>query len=388
MAKKRTGLSQTLFDGIDPYGQTAAQTESESRLIYLPLTAVRPDPKQPRRLLPGNLQATLVEQGVYDPVTVMRSWLAQAAPGDTRLLELRKLAESIAQHGLINPITIRALEAPLPDGSQYLIVTGERRYWAHVLLAAENRRLQVGEQADPNQIQALLAQSGISIRAHQLIENINREDINALEKAQGLLALRQELSGVNPGSPPFPAGEDAPKELIPWTEVSSALGISARYRIYLTAVLDLCAEAQAIIAAHDLAEKTIRPIAQKLKERPDLQVEALQQMVAWQRDNESEDGVDHAVNNKAVSVLVNQLLARENPKGRAARLHTAPHIHTFQQTIKRTLRFLTTVPPEDLLLVARDLALDQTYQETAEELEALETQLAALRQQVEKYRQE
>jgi hypothetical protein len=390
VAKKRTSLSQTLFSGIDPYGQAQAESgEAENRLRYLPLTTVRPDPNQPRRLLPGNLQAQLTAPGSYDPLTTMADWLAQATLNDSRLQELRQLADSIARHGLINPITVRQIPSPsapppdkaagpAADAAYYFIITGERRYWAHVLLALESRQIQVGDQNNPNQIQALLAPEGISIRAHQLIENINREDINAVEKAYGLVALRRELSEVNPGSP-------AAKQ-VPWTEVSDTLGISKRYRIYLTAVLDLCDEAQAIIMAHDLAEKTVRPIVQKLKDRPELQVEALQQLVAWQRENEMEEGSDRAISNKAVGDLVNRLLARENRSERKPRVQVAPHTQKFQNNLRRTLRFLDKLEADDLVLVARDLALDQTYRETVTELQTLHAHLEQVLRRVEDYR--
>lgn len=394
MAKKRTGLSQTLFSGIDPYSkEQERQAERAERLVYLPLAAIRPDPDQPRRLLPGNLQAKLEEQREYDPLAVMHSWLTEATSGDARLKDLRKLADSIARHGLINPITVRPLATPRPDGTQYLIVTGERRYWAHGLLAVEGRHLQVGERRDPGQIQSLLAPEGISVRAHQLVENINREDINALEKAYGLVALRYELSEVNPGSPSSPIdtgvnrGSPSPN-LVPWTEVSDVMGISKRYRIYITSVLDLCDEAQAIIAAHNLAEKTVRPIVQKLKEHPGLQVEALQQLVTWQRENEAEEGVDRAINNKAVGDLVTRLLARENKSARRPRIQVAPHTHKFQSNVRRTLQFLNKLKTDDLVLVARDLALDQTYQETVQELQDLQAHLEQVLRQVEDYRSE
>jgi len=393
VAKKRTGLSQTLFDGIDPYGKgvgepasAGEQSDQTGRLLSLPLGIVRPDPEQPRRLLPANLQSALAEQGKYDPVIIMKSWLAQAPKGDAKLGDLRKLADSISRHGLINPISVRPLDPPLSDGTQYLIITGERRYWAHVLLAAEGRQIQIGEQADPGQVQALLAPDGISIRAHQLIENIVREDINAVEKAHGMVALRYELSGVNPGSPPSPAKELSTSELISWTEVSNALDISKRYRIYVTSVLDLSDDAQAIVTEYNLAEKTIRPIVQKLKKYPTLQVEALQQLVGWQRENDSEEGVDRAVNNKSVTALVNRLLVRENRPMSQPRIQTAPNTQIFSSNVSRTIRFLKELKQEDLVLVARDLALDQTYKGTVEELQDLQTKIDQILQQVDTYR--
>ena len=378
MAKKRTGLSQTLFSGIDPYNQAEATSET-SRLRYLPLTAVQPDPGQPRRLLPGNLQAHLDDGGHYDPLAIMHSWLTQAPATDGRLHELRTLADSIARHGLINPITVRPL-ADSQDDPRYLIVTGERRYWAYVLLASEGRQLEIDQQPDPNQIQVLIAPEGISIRAHQLIENINREDINAIEKAQGLAALRYEMSEVNPGSPPT--------KLVAWTKVSETLGISNRYRIYLTAVLDLCPEAQAIITAHNLAEKTVRPITQKLKEQPMLQVEALQQIVAWQQENETQEGADRAISNKAVGELVRRLLARANRPERRPQVAVAPQTEAFHHTVRRTLRYINQLQTDELVLVARDLALDQTYHQTVADLQTLHTQLEQVLRQVEAYRAE
>lgn len=372
MAKKRTGLSNTLFSGIDPYGQdTADAAPDESRLLALPLTDVRPDPGQPRRLLPGHIQAMLEEQGDHRPQAAMAAWLQQATSGDARLRELRKLADSIAAHGLINPITVR----PAPAGDGYWIITGERRYWAHVLLAHEGRRLAVGDQPDPGRIQCLLAPEGITIRAHQLIENISREDINALEKAEGLLALRYELSGVNPGSP------DA--NLVPWNQVGDVLGISKRYRIYLTSVLDLAPEAQAIVAAHNLAEKTIRPIVQKLKKHPELQLEALQQLVAWQQEDDG--SADSAVSNKSVQVLVSRLLARRQGRRPRPTLKEAPKTYGLQRNVRRTLRFLNDLEQGDRVLVARDLARDEVFAETLTEMQTLHEQLTDLLRQVDDY---
>jgi hypothetical protein len=405
VAKKRTSLSQTLFSGIDPFGQDVAG-DNGGRLLLLPVTAVQPDPDQPRRLLPADLVTHLQQARPYDPLAVMRLWLAREADGDQRLTDLRQLADSIAQHGLINPITVRPAPAATDGGAQYWIITGERRYWSHLLLAAEGRRIAVGE-SDPQQIQALLAAEGISIRAHQLIENINREDINALEKAQGLVALRYELSELAPAndsSPAAPANDSSPaadvndsspaadvtdrsRQLVPWTQVSEALGISPRYRIYLTGVLELAPEARAIVAAHNLAEMTIRPIVQKLKERPDLQIEALQQLVAWQQANEAEEGPNRPIT-KLAQDLVNRLLARERRGGGVASARPAAHTRKLRQSFRRALHLFHDLPDEELVLVARDLAFDKQFKPALAELQALRRQLDALWQQVEAYQAE
>jgi len=151
-------------------------------------------------------------------------------------------------------------------------------------------------------------------------------------------------------------------------------------------VLDLSDDAQAIVTEYNLAEKTIRPIVQKLKKYPTLQVEALQQLVGWQRENDSEEGVDRAVNNKSVTALVNRLLVRENRPMSQPRIQTAPNTQIFSSNVSRTTRFLKKLKQEDLVLVARDLALDQTYKGTVEELQDLQTKIDQILQQVDTYR--
>ena len=84
MAKKKTSLSQTLFGQIDPYG-TVSEELLEPRLTgpqaTLPLEAIRPDPNQPRQLLPLALSQALAA-GQLAPVEALRSWLGQADETD------------------------------------------------------------------------------------------------------------------------------------------------------------------------------------------------------------------------------------------------------------------------------------------------------------------
>lgn len=395
MAKKKTALTQTLFRDIDPYGQDKKAEAEGTGFLLLPLEAIHPDPHQPRRLLPGAL-AQQVKAATLTPQAALQEWIASAKAGDLRLRDLRNLANSIALHGLINPITVRQAavnERPLPT-VRYFIVTGERRFWAHLLLSLENRVIQVGDQTQPSsRIRATEAPTGIKIRAHQLVENIMREDINAVEKAQGLWALRYELSEVNYRSPNYiskpEVNDSSPaKTLVTWDEVSRALNFSKRYRIYLTNVLNLCEEAQALVMTHDLAEMTIRPIVQKLKDRPDLQVQALQQLITWQQEYGEEGGDTRAIT-KSVKELVDRLLKQGLKVKRAAR-STAVEQHTRQlhRHIRGPVRLLTQLKAKDRAMVARDLALDATNKETLAALEQLHQQLDELLAQVDAYRQD
>ena len=53
MAKKKTtGISDLLFDEVNPYGAIIGDVVSRP-VERFPLESIRPDPGQPRRLLPG-----------------------------------------------------------------------------------------------------------------------------------------------------------------------------------------------------------------------------------------------------------------------------------------------------------------------------------------------
>ncbi|MCQ3975094.1 MAG: hypothetical protein DPW09_16765 [Anaerolineae bacterium] len=404
MAKKKTSLSQTLFGQIDPYGIAAEETASpipEGPQRTLPLEEIRPDPSQPRQLLPSGLSEALAA-GQLTPTEALRAWLKQAEVSENiaaqrSIRELRRLAASIAQHGLINPITVRQarVEETLPPGVTYVIVTGERRYWSHVLLSLESRTIQEGvEVVEPGQIKAFVVQAGISVRAHQLIENLMREDINAVEKARGLWALRYELSGVNHssplneniestqvnhGSPPGPA-------LVPWGQVEEALDISKRYRIFVTGVLELGTEAQNLVAEHGLSERMIRPITQKLKGRPDLQIKALQQLIRW-REAQEEDGEASQPLVASTEALVAELLHQAGAQDKTGSTpmrksppaaHRSPGAEQFRSKVQSALRFLTKLEEPDLIDLTQNLATTTHYAEVVEDLRDLRERIDAI----------
>ncbi len=90
---------------------------------------------------------------------------------------LSDLAESIAQHGLIQPIVVR----PTIDG-RYTIIAGERR-WRACRIAGLNDV--------PVMIKATDDQTLMELA---LIENLQREDLNAVEEALGFKALIDDFS--------------------------------------------------------------------------------------------------------------------------------------------------------------------------------------------------
>ena len=90
---------------------------------------------------------------------------------DFDLAALEQLAASIREHGVIQPLVLR----PMPNGT-YQIVAGERRYRA-------------SRMAGLLEVQELTDQEAMELA---LIENLQREDLNPLEEAQGYQALLDE----------------------------------------------------------------------------------------------------------------------------------------------------------------------------------------------------
>lgn len=85
---------------------------------------------------------------------------------------LAELSDSIREHGVIQPLLVR----PMADGS-YRLVAGERRYRAARMAGLTEVPVTVREMSDEEE----------SIFA--LIENLQREDLNAIEEAEGLKRL-------------------------------------------------------------------------------------------------------------------------------------------------------------------------------------------------------
>jgi len=93
---------------------------------------------------------------------------------------LYELAESIKAQGIMQPILVRRLSEGV-DSGKYEIIAGERRFRASKLAGLDKVPVLVREV--PNEAAAAMA----------LIENIQREDLNPLEEAQGLQRLIREF---------------------------------------------------------------------------------------------------------------------------------------------------------------------------------------------------
>ena len=87
---------------------------------------------------------------------------------------LEELADSIRQLGLIQPITVKR------EGEKYIIISGERRWRASAKAGLENIPAYIREVDDT------------TLHAMALVENIQREDLNAIEISLGMQRLVEE----------------------------------------------------------------------------------------------------------------------------------------------------------------------------------------------------
>ncbi|MDO9484158.1 MAG: ParB/RepB/Spo0J family partition protein [Hydrogenophaga sp.] len=109
------------------------------------------------------MKVTQLAPGKYQPRTQMDSE------------SLQELADSIRAQGLMQPILVREV------AGGYEIIAGERRWRAAQLAGLAEIPVLVREVADD------------AVAAMALIENIQREDLNPLEEAQGLQRLVKEF---------------------------------------------------------------------------------------------------------------------------------------------------------------------------------------------------
>ena len=136
LIKKRAGADE-------PPAESAAEQASGQEVRRVPLNMVVPSPLQPRSRIPDE--------------------------------QLDELLESIRQHGIIQPLIVRKI------GDKLELIAGERRWRASAKLKLESVPVIVREASDREVLEMAL------------IENLQREDLNAIEEAAGYVRLAREF---------------------------------------------------------------------------------------------------------------------------------------------------------------------------------------------------
>ena len=124
------------------------------------------------------LDALLIENSVSEELSTSTLPINEIIPNKEQPRKtfdeaaLNELADSIAQHGVLQPLLVR----PLTTGG-YQLVAGERRWRASRIAGLKEVPVIVKELTDTEAMQLAI------------IENLQREDLNPIEEAEGLQAL-------------------------------------------------------------------------------------------------------------------------------------------------------------------------------------------------------
>ncbi|MBR0799927.1 ParB/RepB/Spo0J family partition protein [Bradyrhizobium jicamae] len=183
----RSRLGRGLASLIGDVGGEAAHVERPRTQRKVPIEFLKANPRNPRRTF------------------------ADA--------ELGELAESIKQRGVIQPIVVRAIKG-VQD--RYEIIAGERRWRASQLAGLHEVPIVPVEVGDSDALEIMI------------IENVQREDLNAMEEAQGYHALADE----------FKRSQE---------DIARIVGKSRSHVANMMRLTRLPAEVQALIARGDLS---------------------------------------------------------------------------------------------------------------------------------------
>lgn len=180
--------TENIDSSFDP---TADEDAKDSKLRDIKVADIEPDPDQPRR--------------------------------DFKPEQLNALAKSIKEHGVVQPIVVTK------DGDKYRIVAGERRWRASKIAGLEKI---------PAIVRTLDAQNRLEL---SLIENVQREDLNAIETATAYAKLKNQFNMSS-------------------EEVARRVGKSETAVINTMRLLSLPEDAKHAMVENGLSEGQMRPL--------------------------------------------------------------------------------------------------------------------------------
>lgn len=157
---------------------------------------------------------------------------------------LNDLALSIRQYGVLQPLVVSRIEVPQPDGGmvvEYELIAGERRLRASRLAGLEQVPVVV-RVGDDSMTKLELA----------IIENLQREDLNAVERARAFLRLSDEFKFTH-------------------TQIGAKMGKSREYVSNTLRLLQLPEEVLNALSEGKISEGHTRPLMM-LSSRPEEQL--------------------------------------------------------------------------------------------------------------------
>ena len=175
----------------DDFDVTAKEDKKASNLTEVPITEIVRDEDQPRK--------------------------------EFALEALEALANSIKEHGVLQPLVV------VKEGDKYKIVAGERRFRASKMAGLEKV---------PVIIRTLEAQERLEI---SIIENAQREDLNAIEMATAYAKLKSQFN-------------------LSEAEIAERVGKSKSAVVNTMRLLNLADDVKKAMVEHKLSEGVMRPL--------------------------------------------------------------------------------------------------------------------------------
>lgn len=191
--------------------------------------------------------------------------------------KIQELADSVQERGLQSPIRVRPT-----DKDNYTVLTGERRFRAHQILKETHiKAIVVTDQQQEDEI-----------IADQLVENIQRENLNHIEMAKGFFQLKN--MGKNQ--------REISKSLgIKESKISKYLAIIKKIPSEYLITLEECCQKESIAfdTLHKIAQskpkQKMKSLIEKLLEEINLKIEELDDIPEEKRNTTKKDGIEYDV---------------------------------------------------------------------------------------------
>ncbi len=257
---------------------------------------------------------------------------------------LRDLSESIRQYGILQPLVVSRIEIVTADGG--LMTTYE--------LIAGERRLRASKLAGLSQVPALIRTGDDALMKLELaiIENLQREDINAVERARAFARLMEEFKLTH-------------------TQIGQKVGKSREFVANTIRILMLPDNMLDALSGGRISEGHTRPLMM-LKGRPEEQDTLFKEITVRKISVREAERIARriAVDKVRKKELIPNGELKEFEQKLQETLGTRVHIEPREQGGKITIDYFT---PQDLDTIMQVLATQQSTTPVALEVQTEET---------------
>jgi hypothetical protein len=352
------------------------------RVENIALSLIRPDPAQPRRVLPEIVHQSF-HNGEITPVQALKQYVnkirilakqkgrpfenlldllnlesedeepGQLTQPEQGLRDLVNLALTLKNDGQVNPLTIvDVTEGVTPS---YLIETGERRYWASYI----NMEFIPAYEGDGT-IPCIILPDGQASVFRQAKENTSRAGLNAIGMARQAALLILAVHDIHP--PLGAVGNDFYRQVLELdlrskreytTEILLAMGGITRGRLsHYKRLLTLSDEAIELADRYSIDEGRLRHIARL---PTDVQAMALEQVI------------NHDLDIRQIKKMLDETTPDEQP----------PPVKAISRGTRRTLKLIES---DELLNIQE---LEQVLRESDEDSYRIRRKVQRVREALE-----